>query len=65
MPNPAKLRRIEIDPIDDVTFIFDDSEEHFSAGEFQLGSLVRRHLETIEYEILDYNSEVELLRNEC
>jgi hypothetical protein len=65
VPDPRKLVRIEIDPFDDITFIFDDSKEHFSAGEFMPNTFTRKHLEMIEYEIQDYNSEVELLRNGC
>lgn len=58
---PKKLKRIDVDEQDDVMFIFADSGERFSAGEFTPGSLTRMFLERIEYEIHDYNSEVEIL----
>ncbi len=64
MPDPKKIVRIEIDETNDVTFIFDDSKEHFSAGEFAPGSFIGDHLEMIEYEIQDYNSEVDLWRRD-
>lgn len=41
----------------DVAFYFEDSDEQFSAGEFEPGSLTRRELEKIEYLICDYNTE--------
>jgi hypothetical protein len=60
----GKIKRIEIDVEyrDGVTFFFDDSEQPFDVLEFKPGSLTRKHLERIIYEIQDYNSEVDLRR---
>lgn len=60
---PSKIRKIVIDDNNDVTFFFEDSEEGFSAGEFTKGTYTRRCLEDIEYNIEDFNTEVDLVRS--
>jgi hypothetical protein len=58
-----KIRKIEVDlETNDATFFFEDSDEPFAVSEFVIGSLTRCHLANIEYEIVDYNTEVELVR---
>jgi len=57
----AKITRIEVDENDRCTFYFEGSNEPFAVSEFIIGTLTRKALESIEYEIQDYNSEVELM----
>lgn len=58
----GKITSILVDDDNDVTFYFDDSAEGFATQEFEVGSLTRKALGIIEYEIQDYNSEVDLIR---
>lgn len=58
----TKITKILIDESGNANFFFEHSFEPFVAAEFEPGSLTRDHLERIEYEIQDYNSEIELER---
>lgn len=58
----TKIRRIEVDDFGHANFYFEHSFEPFVVGEFEEGSLTRKHLEQIEYEIQDFNSEIDLER---
>ena len=56
----GRIKRIEIDESDHATFFFEGSSDSFSFPEFKKGSITRNSMQTIEYAIQDYNSEVEL-----
>lgn len=57
----TKIRRIEVDEAGNANFYFEHSFEPFVVAEFESLSMTRNHLERIEYEIQNYNSEVDLI----